>query len=336
MIKVILTGLDNAGKTSLLTVLEKIYGFEEKIADLKPTMGINYKKRKYFGNDIFYWDFGGQAEFREKYLQNKHYFTSTKVMYHLIDIQDEERFALSINYLGSILDIFKENEQEEEIPIMIVFSKADDELVCDSTFGYTSRVEMIQNLMKKAYPKFKFSYFSTSIYNPFSIVSLHIKSINPFISKVADLCQIFNDFDEKQPILRGILIDHTGLTFINFKPEPTFCDSTQEKIDLFTSFHMRLFRQIEENNMFIPDVKSQGDGFETHYYQFLGKKLSEAMGPLTTFINLDMYTSIEPDKSDLFDHVNYYMVLYTQKDLGKIEEEKIVDLIHQIQKCLEK
>ena len=106
-LKIIVAGLDNAGKTSMLTVIEKIYGFEEIVKFLKPTLGINYTKREYFDKNIMYWDFGGQKEFRAKYLSNERYFADTEMLYYLIDVQDEMRYTQSVDYLGEILKMLK-------------------------------------------------------------------------------------------------------------------------------------------------------------------------------------------------------------------------------------
>ena len=41
-IKIVIAGLDNAGKTSALIALRKKYNFYEKVKNLKPTIKIDY------------------------------------------------------------------------------------------------------------------------------------------------------------------------------------------------------------------------------------------------------------------------------------------------------
>jgi len=151
-IKIIIVGLDGAGKTSLLTILEKVYGFENKVKDLAPTLGIEYKCRSIFSKQFVFWDFGGQKEFRDRYLRNEYYFHGTKLMYYLIDIQYELRFEQGARYLGDIVKIMKSELETEPCPILICFHKSDLDMVHDPTFLFYERVSMIKDLLTKTYP----------------------------------------------------------------------------------------------------------------------------------------------------------------------------------------
>ena len=44
LLKIIVSGLDNAGKTSILTALDKKYDFHKDIVQLKPTIRVEYHK----------------------------------------------------------------------------------------------------------------------------------------------------------------------------------------------------------------------------------------------------------------------------------------------------
>ena len=66
-VKIIISGLDNAGKTSILTALDKKYDFQKEIAELKPTIRIEYHQTMFLGNNVNIWDMGGQEQYRELY-----------------------------------------------------------------------------------------------------------------------------------------------------------------------------------------------------------------------------------------------------------------------------
>ena len=73
-IKVVLSGLDNAGKTSMLVSFKRMYGYEEEIHNLKPTLRIDYYKRDFLDLRLNFFDMGGQSKFREMYIKREMYF----------------------------------------------------------------------------------------------------------------------------------------------------------------------------------------------------------------------------------------------------------------------
>ncbi len=77
-IKVIISGLDNAGKTSILTALEKRYSFHEDIISLTPTIRVEYQATEFLKNRVVFWDMGGQEQYRKLYLEKQDiYFADT-------------------------------------------------------------------------------------------------------------------------------------------------------------------------------------------------------------------------------------------------------------------
>ena len=69
-IKIIISGLDNAGKTSILTAFDKKYDFEKEVLELEPTKRIEYQRTQFLKNSIIFWDMGGQERYRNEYLSN--------------------------------------------------------------------------------------------------------------------------------------------------------------------------------------------------------------------------------------------------------------------------
>ena len=60
--KIIISGLDNAGKTSILTAFDKRYGFEKESLELLPTRKVVYHRTKFLDKSITFWDMGGQKK----------------------------------------------------------------------------------------------------------------------------------------------------------------------------------------------------------------------------------------------------------------------------------
>ena len=52
--KIIISGLDNAGKTSLLKAFDRRYDFHKEVLDLEPTKKIEYHNANFLDNSINY------------------------------------------------------------------------------------------------------------------------------------------------------------------------------------------------------------------------------------------------------------------------------------------
>jgi len=161
-IKILILGLRSSGKTSIVYSLQKKINLLNFV-NLKPTRGIN-KIEFEEGNSKFYvWDFGGQESYRKEYIERMdRYFNETKKFIYVIDIQEQELYDNSLQFLEDIILILKKKELFG-IGISIFLHKYDPDLVIDE--------EIPINLVKKIeafIPKdFKFKIFKTSIYTVF-------------------------------------------------------------------------------------------------------------------------------------------------------------------------
>ena len=89
-IKIVLGGLDNAGKSSMLIVIQKLYDFEKQVNNLKPTIRVKYHQLQVFGHQLNFVDLGGQEKYRSLFVNNPVYFSDTDFLYFILDIQDEK------------------------------------------------------------------------------------------------------------------------------------------------------------------------------------------------------------------------------------------------------
>jgi len=109
IIKIIVSGLDNAGKTSVLMALNKKYNFQKDIISLTPTIRVEYQATEFLKNRIVFWDMGGQEKYRKLYQEKQDlYFADTDLLVYIIDIQDTQRIETSLNFSN----VFRRNLAE--------------------------------------------------------------------------------------------------------------------------------------------------------------------------------------------------------------------------------
>ncbi|XP_040502922.1 ADP-ribosylation factor-like protein 3 isoform X6 [Gallus gallus] len=83
-LRIVLLGLDNAGKTTLLKRLAS-----EEVSTITPTQGFNIKSVHSHGFKLNIWDIGGQRAVRPYW---RKYLGSTDLLIYVIDSADQKRF----------------------------------------------------------------------------------------------------------------------------------------------------------------------------------------------------------------------------------------------------
>ena len=121
MNKILFTGLDNAGKTSIIYGIQREFS---KIALLKPTRGAQRRIFEFMGREIAEWDLGGQVSYRISYLKNPNkYFDGTEICIFVLDVQNKSRVAEAISYFQDVIHQF--NQLEIEPLVYVFFHKYD-------------------------------------------------------------------------------------------------------------------------------------------------------------------------------------------------------------------
>jgi len=163
--KVLVAGLDNAGKTATLSKFGGRLGISDMIST-HPTKGVVRMK---FGNkklSLFIWDLGGQKEYRERYLDNpEHYFIELDLLIYVIDVQDPDRFEESLEYFEKIIDsiiLLEENPY-----ILIFIHKYDPDLKNDPKILLNVELlkDSLNELLKSKKNDFHIEIYLTSIYS---------------------------------------------------------------------------------------------------------------------------------------------------------------------------
>eukprot|EP00727_Mastigamoeba_balamuthi_P008045 m51a1_g3861 putative adp-ribosylation factor-like protein 3 (178) ;mRNA; f:411018-411892 len=112
-VRLLLLGLDNAGKTTILKRLAN-----EEIVHIRPTSGFNIKSVVHEGFKLNVWDIGGQKAIRPFW---KNYMEGTDALVYVIDAGDARRLAESGGELNQLL----EEEKLASVPLLVFANKQD-------------------------------------------------------------------------------------------------------------------------------------------------------------------------------------------------------------------
>ncbi len=164
--KILIMGLDNSGKTSILLCLRGIKNLLS-FYSIKPTKGADVVSFKISNSNYNIWDFGGQEAFREEYLENfNQYIIGTSKIIYVIDIQDIERYNLALNYMEEVIKLLQEDDRSVDFSIFL--HKFDPDLEQYNKNVNENSVKEFINLMKERVPpNFNYSIHKTSIYTIF-------------------------------------------------------------------------------------------------------------------------------------------------------------------------
>ncbi len=260
-IKIIVSGLDNAGKTSILTALDKKYNFQQEIMELKPTIRVQYHQTEFLGNLCFFWDMGGQKIYRKHYRKNQDaYFDGTDLLVYVIDIQDKERFETSLSYLDVILQYFMSNEMD--IPIIVSFHKYDPELRTIDEIH--DSINELREFITENYSTFKILFQQTSIYDIISIIHLISYGLSIFDEKFFELSLLVEDYlVNRLDATSLILFDQNGIIISEFY---------RELID--PEIYIELLESIKEHLFLLKRMQEEDYNSDYNFFDLENKLLS--------------------------------------------------------------
>ena len=186
--KILLIGLDNSGKTSILNILQDRYSI---VKNLLPTRGVAREQLDFFGYPIISWDLGGQVQYRENLYFKKPelYFTEADLILYVIDIQDPKRFVESANYFKVILQTLKDLNESPEI--LIILNKYDPDLKEDA--GCIKNLESVRNKFRSVVKEFDMEtldfeqttvFDSSTIKKMFSVALMKVSETSEIIDKI--------------------------------------------------------------------------------------------------------------------------------------------------------
>lgn len=134
---ILMLGLDNAGKTSILKKMS-----DEEITNIMPTQGFNIKSITQQGFKLNVWDIGGQRAIRPYW---RHYFDKSDVLIYVVDSADKRR----LEEAGAEFEQLLEEDKLAGVPLLVFANKQD--LVGALTDSAVAEALRLHNLRDRAW-----------------------------------------------------------------------------------------------------------------------------------------------------------------------------------------
>eukprot|EP01012_Entosiphon_sulcatum_P041303 TRINITY_DN5513_c0_g2_i2.p1 TRINITY_DN5513_c0_g2~~TRINITY_DN5513_c0_g2_i2.p1 ORF type:complete len:180 (-),score=45.99 TRINITY_DN5513_c0_g2_i2:427-966(-) len=112
-VRILILGLDNAGKTTILYKLQV-----GEVVTAIPTIGFNVETIKYNNLKFQVWDLGGQTSIRPYW---RCYYSNTDAIIYVVDSTDRERIGIAKQELYAMLE-----EEELRDTVLMVFANKQD------------------------------------------------------------------------------------------------------------------------------------------------------------------------------------------------------------------
>jgi len=225
IIKILIIGLDNSGKTSIIYTLEQNFA---SFTSLKPTVSFTVREDfKILGLPIKIWDLGGQKQYRDEYLSKKGFiFGETNLIFFVIDTQDPKRYNDAIDYLEQALDFLMKIGLP--LPVLIIlFHKIDPEIKDSKKIRENLRIlkNLISNQYHIANRTLKVQYFETSIFDRVNLSRAFVAGIFEVLAKTEVIQQSLNEFMTNSDSDAVMLLDENVLII-----GEAFIDETKRNI----------------------------------------------------------------------------------------------------------
>ncbi len=252
--KLLFTGLDNAGKTTIIYGLQREFS---KIAFLKPTRGAQRRIFEFMGREIAEWDLGGQISYRISYLKNPgKYFDDTEIAIYVIDVQNRIRLPEAISYLKDVVEQFKKLEIAP--PIYVFLHKYDPALRRNALNEMKNLEVEIKEKIKRSVGYKQIFFYNTSIYDLPTIIKAMSEILLSLYSKSELIEKTIIEFGKKTYSDGIVLLDDNSLIIGSYYKD----DETKNLLSASTPYFLTLndsfvftevqpSRQEEENHMVV-------------------------------------------------------------------------------------
>lgn len=165
--KILILGLDNCGKTSILLSLRDKVNLLNYYS-LKPTPGVDIVTIDKGDVRFYIWECGGQKQYRDEYLQNiEKYIQASKKLIYVIDVQDTDRYETALKYFSDLINLISTDDLKQ-LQVSIFLHKFDPGLEKDPKFSYkTISSRLLTKINAILPPDVNYYIFKTTIYTIF-------------------------------------------------------------------------------------------------------------------------------------------------------------------------
>ncbi|GAB4306172.1 MAG: hypothetical protein Kow0069_02670 [Promethearchaeota archaeon] len=206
--KIALTGLDEAGKTSILVVLNKKFDFMAEVENLSPTHRVSRDVTTYLGQKIYRWDYGGQSSYREDYLAKRDdYFSGVSLLVYVVDVLDDERVAEAVDYFGQVTAYL--SEASAEVPVSVFLHKCDPDV--RETPQVAKRLIRLQEMLLSEAHGLHVDFYQTTIYDAFTVFRAMSHSLARLFEKPQLISAYLEDVASSLDLIALVVVDHNGL-----------------------------------------------------------------------------------------------------------------------------
>jgi small GTP-binding protein len=164
IMKILLIGLDNGGKTSIAKCLKGVKGISA-FTSLMPTKSANILEFEALNSKYAIWDLGGQKAYHNEYMSDfEKIIKGTQKIIYVIDIQDVKRYNDALEYLKKVIDAIN---NQNDFDFSVFLHKFDPDLEFDEKLNQKIIDELIRRI-KEIFPSdFIYSINKTSIFATF-------------------------------------------------------------------------------------------------------------------------------------------------------------------------
>jgi len=207
--KILVTGLDNAGKTSILDLIQNKM---VKSLEMQPTIGLMRREAEILGHELAIYDLGGQGQYRKLYIAQPKYFEHTNAYIFVVDLQDAERYGTAVEYFEECIELF--NELNIHPKIYVFLHKFDHAYRADFNDPKKQIRDSIDSLKKRFVSiarRFKFSiedFYKTSVFDPWSCYAATYDVWSSVITRLGSIQEYLDRLVDGLPdVLLSLLLD---------------------------------------------------------------------------------------------------------------------------------
>ena len=205
--KILFTGLDSAGKTSIILSLQREFS---KIALLSPTRGAQRRIFEFLGKEISEWDLGGQLSYRISYLKRPgKFFDGTEIGIYVVDVQNKDRFSEALSYFKDVIEQFKTLQIEP--PVYVFLHKYDPALRRSAKNEMSSLILELKEKFKEATDYKKIYFYETSVYNFSEIITAMSEILLRIYPKSELINRTIQEFAKKFDSEGVVVVDDNSL-----------------------------------------------------------------------------------------------------------------------------
>jgi GTPase SAR1 family protein len=233
MHKILFTGLDTAGKSSIIYALKREFSH---IINIEPTKGISRRIFKLLDKEISEWDLGGQEKYRISYIKSPNlYFDGTEVAIYVIDILNSARIPESLSYFKDM--IYQFEILKIKPPINILFHKCDPILIKNKPNEFEALIANLTKQIQEIAKNIKLYFFKTSIYDLYSIMSAISEILLQLYPKAQLVERTIKEFAEKLKCEGLMIIDDNSIILGSYFENESAKFLLQESIQYFLTLN---------------------------------------------------------------------------------------------------